>query len=257
MIIQSIRRADDVLSLFSRARSEWTAAEIASALNLTTSTAFNIACTLKQLGFVEQAPDTKKYRLGARLVDLAINLAITLEINQAAAGPLYRLAKETGLTARIICWDQNAVLVTMEAVPNTLGIDLSPQIGPRGAAYCTAPGRAILAFMNAIQVKSYLETTDLVPLTPSTIHDPEALARELGNIRKRGYAVTRGEVSLNLAGLAAPIYNRRGEVNSALSLGGEVKDLLGRRKNRILRQLLEASGEISAMMGYLPDTTAI
>ena len=108
-----------------------------------------------------------------------------------------------------------------------------------------------------VRVHVDLETTDLVALTSRTIHDPESLNRELEMIRKRGYAVTRGEVSPNLAGLAAPIYNRRGEVKAAISLGGEVSDLLGRRKNGVLRQLLEASREISAMMGYLPDTTAI
>ena len=257
MIIQSINRADEVLSLFSQSHPEWSSVEIASALSLKSSTAFNIATTLRQLGFLEQDAKSKRYRLGPRLIDLAINLASTLEINQASAGPLYRLAMESRFTARIVCWDQNAILVTMEAVPNTVGINLSPQIGPRGPAYCTAPGRAILAYIDSDKRRAYLESTDFRALTPKTICDPESLADELDKTRKRGYAVTRGEISQNLAGLAAPINDSQGKVSAAVSLGGEAKDLLGRRRKDLLRQLLAVAREISANMGYLPNTPAL
>ena len=55
---------------------------------------------------------------------------------------------------------------------------------------------------------------------PHTITDPADLARQLGQVRAQGYAVTLGELEIGLDAIAAPVHGRGGEVIAALGISG-------------------------------------
>jgi DNA-binding IclR family transcriptional regulator len=62
-------------------------------------------------------------------------------------------------------------------------------------------------------------------LTGSTVTDPAALAEELAEARRSGYAVEDGEAAIGDAGIAAPVFDRDGVVG-AIGLIGPVERLL-------------------------------
>ncbi len=57
-------------------------------------------------------------------------------------------------------------------------------------------------------------------MTERTIADLPALRRELGGVRRRGYAITVDELEIGLSGVASPVFDGQGEVIAALGLSG-------------------------------------
>jgi len=253
MIIQSVDRALDILSLFSYARPRWGITDIALAMNLPKGTIHNIVSTLDSGGFLKKDEETRKYCLGPKLFSLGTIMGGTLEINQKASGPAHSLAERTGLVCRIAIWDHDAALVTMEVAPRNYKA-LAQRLGPRVAAYCSAIGKSLLAYLTNSEIRVYLDQTELVPFTPNTITREDLLLEELERTRTRGYAINNEEIALGRASVATTIFGSGGRVVGAISQAGTVEQLHGSDKNSIARSLQAAAGEISAAMGHYPAT---
>ncbi|MDE3115266.1 MAG: IclR family transcriptional regulator, partial [Pseudomonadota bacterium] len=168
MNIQSVQRATDIISLFCKSPRRLGITEIAAALTLNKGTAWGLVTTLEQQGFLQQDQDTRKYGVGPKLFELGMVYIGNLDINVKGARHAQNLAARTGLTARIGIFDNGSVLITHLAVPRSEDY-LSHQIGPRTPAYCSAIGKAMLAYMEPAELKEYLRSVELVAPTRGTI----------------------------------------------------------------------------------------
>src|SRR6266568_959736 len=93
---QSLERGLQILSSFSEHRPVLGIADLARAAGLTKSTAHRYVATLAKLGYVVQDPDTRKYSLGPRVIDLGFAALHSMEITRIAAPYLQSLSDETG-----------------------------------------------------------------------------------------------------------------------------------------------------------------
>jgi DNA-binding IclR family transcriptional regulator len=91
-------------------------------------------------------------------------------------------------------------------------------IGTRAPAYCTAAGKAIVAF-SPPDVFEAVVARPLVAFTPFTARGPQGFAREIEEVRQTGVAWTRNEIRMNTLGVAVPIVTEYGKVLGALSCG--------------------------------------
>ena len=90
------------------------------------------------------------------------------------------MAKQTQLLVRIAILDKFSAIVTMDAYPRSQPF-LSRQFGPRTPLYCTALGKALLAYFDPDELKEYLKNVELFPYTQNTITKKEQLIKELKN----------------------------------------------------------------------------
>lgn len=72
--IEALGRGLQVLEVFSEKPPSLTLTEIASAVGLDKSTAFRFVYTLQQLGYLERDPETKRYRLGLKVLRLGFTI---------------------------------------------------------------------------------------------------------------------------------------------------------------------------------------
>ncbi|MCU0596464.1 MAG: IclR family transcriptional regulator [Desulfobacterota bacterium] len=251
MIIQSVDRALEILTLFSYAKPRWGITEIAAAMDLPKGTTHNIVSTLDSAGFLRKDEETRKYCLGPRLFSLGTIMGGTLEINQRALRPAHNLVERTGLMSRVAVWDHDAALLTLEVAPHNYSA-LAQRIGPRVAAYCSALGKSLLAWLTGSEIKAYMDRAQFTPFTPKTIASKEDLLEELERTRKRGYAINNEEIALGRASLAAPVFGRDQRIAGAISQAGDVDQILGSEKDSIVRSLQTTAAEISSAMGYYP-----
>lgn len=256
MAIQSIQKAIDILSLFSIEKPRWGITDIANSLTLPVTTVSSIMATMKELGLLEQDPETRKYGLGSKLFTLGMIVNETLEINQRAAQPAHRLAERTGLICRVAIWDYDAALVTLSAAPRDAQF-LAPRIGPRVAAYCSSIGRTLLAYLDTKELNAYLKKTQLIPLTPHTVTRRDILRKELKQTRELGHAVNNQELSLGRASIAVPIFGSNGNIAAAISLTGSPEKVLESEFENLLSILAITSQEISWEMGYRPESPPV
>jgi IclR family pca regulon transcriptional regulator len=250
---QSLERGLAILALFKPDRPLMGVSEIGRALDLSRSTAHRYVATLAALGYLQQDRESKRYRLGPRVLDLGFSAINSMDIREISAPHLQALSDETGHTVNLAILD-GADIVYIERCrasrPGQREIDLNLHIGARLPAYCTALGKALLAFLPDDRLDAILADLDLVRRGPNTITDEAAFRAELAHIRETGIAVNDEELAYGLRSIAAPISARSGDVVAALNLAvhrsmGLTTDLIARFAPPVRRTAAAISSEIA------------
>jgi DNA-binding IclR family transcriptional regulator len=249
MIIQSVKRATDIISLFTSSQTSLGVTQIAALLGLNKATVWGLITTLEQQGFLQQDTDTLKYGVGPKLFELGMVYVGSLEINAKASRLAHALASRTGLNVRIGIWDGGGVLVTLLALPKT-GDSFSHQLGPRVPAHCSGIGKALLAYLEPDELQAYLSQTELERYTRTTIVSVEKLLKDLESTRERGYAISSEEMVPGLVALAAPIFGKTKKLVGAMSISYSPTNGTSKHVDKVAADLLSTAAEISRQMGY-------
>jgi IclR family pca regulon transcriptional regulator len=218
---QSLARGLAILSTFHSDRPLIGVSELSRGLELSRSTVHRYVATLAKLGYLQQDPDSKRYRLGPKVLDLGFSALNSMDLLEVSAPHLRRLSDETQRTVNVAILDGTDVVYIERcraARPGQQEIDLNLHVGARLPAYCTAMGKAILAFVPEEQLEELIARIDFVPRGPTTLTDPKAFREELVKIRAAGIAINDEELAYGLRSIAAPIYSQSGEVLAALNL---------------------------------------
>ncbi|MBU2509837.1 IclR family transcriptional regulator [bacterium] len=253
MTIQSVKRAIDILSLFSFSQPALGIAEISRMMQLPKPTVHGLVQTLHQEGLLNQDAETRKYSIGLKVVELGALLAGNLKINQIASELVQRLALNTQQNARIAIWNNNTMLITLNLFP-AVEFPQFQQIGPRVPAYCTGIGKAVLSTLTETEMDEYLQQTPLFCFTQETITDREQLIQSLKEIKECGYATEKGEFLSGMGSVAVPVYDLSGKAVGAISLSGTPDILLEKLHPDLASQLIRTGIEVSRRMGYRPET---
>jgi DNA-binding IclR family transcriptional regulator len=97
-------------------------------------------------------------------------------------------------------------VVYVDRVKGTAAVQIDASaLGSRLNAHCSAVGKVLLASLSPAMLEAVIERHGLPALTARTITDRNALDEELANVRRRGFAIERGETIGDVACVAAPI----------------------------------------------------
>lgn len=254
MSIQSVKRASQVLGLFTKAKPRLGSTEISKALGIHKATAQGLVRTLLEEELLCQDPETKKYYLGLKIYELGMVLAGSLEINQKASTLAHQLAVKLNLLVRVSIPYKNDAIVTLDAFPQAQPF-YSQHLGVRFPLYCTSMGKAILAYLNDEEINNYLDITELYGYTPNTITRKDDLLAELETIRKIGYSVNREEHLLSRASIGASIFGAHNRVVGSTCIVGHPDRILGDEMKQIAQKITIMALEVSQAMGYFPNPT--
>src|SRR6516165_4123536 len=218
---QSLERGLAVLRAFTPDRPTLGISELARGLALTRSATHRYVATLATLGYLEQDGPTRKYRLGPRVLDLGFSVLASLDLREVAAPHLRRLTDSTGHTSNLAIRDDTDVIL-IDRVRGRPGryhhLEFTLHVGSRIPAYCSATGKALLAFLPRPDLEQVLERIDLIQRGPRTLTDKRALLAELDQVRRTGIAVNDEELESALRSIAAPVRARSGEVVAAVNV---------------------------------------
>jgi IclR family transcriptional regulator, pca regulon regulatory protein len=255
---QSLERGLRILSEFAESGPVLGIADLSRAVELNRSTTHRYVATLTSLGFLQQDPDTRKYSLGPRVVDLGFAAISSMEITGVAAGHLQVLSDETGCAASMAVLDgADIVYVERRRSRRTAGlaVDLNLHVGSRLPAYCTSMGKVLLAYRDPVALRPLLDRMDLARRGPKTITVREQLVSALAKVRQAGLAVNDEELAPGLRSLAAPIRDRSGHVVAAINVAVHLTTWTMSVESVISRlsgPLLRCAADISHQLGYRP-----
>ena len=100
-----------------------------------------------------------------------------------------------------------ADVVYLDVIESSQRVKLAAAPGQRLPAFCTASGKAILAFLPEDHIKRILER-GMPEYTQNTITSPEAFFENIRHIRERGFAISEQEFEDGINAIAAPICNQ-------------------------------------------------
>jgi len=234
---RSVARAAALLRAVGERPGGAPAAELARATGLSPATAGRFLATLVEEGFLTRRPDDV-YVAGLELARVARAADWTGALVDAARPELDRLAatvRET-VTLSVVRADERDLDLVAQVDPPDLVVR-SHWVGRRFPLHASAAGKLLLAELEHVP-------TPLARLTPATIVDPEALARELDAVRARGWAALVDELEEGLAALAAPVRDPGGRLVAALAVSGPSSRL---DRMAALEPLLAAAAEIERL----------
>jgi len=218
---RSLERGLAILSSFNSDRPLIGVSELSRDLDLSRSTAHRYISTLAQLGYLHQDRESKRYRLGPKVLDLGFSAINSMDVREISAPHLRQLSDETGYTVNLAILDGTDIVYIERcrtSRPGQREIDLNLHVGARLPAYCTAMGKAILAFLPEERCEELIARIDFAPRGPNTVTDPQAFREELARIRASGVALNDEELAYGLRSIASPIRSESGEAVAALNL---------------------------------------
>lgn len=198
---------------------DFSLSELSSAFQVNKSTMHRMLRVLTERGYLRQEEKTGRYLLDWKLLELGAQVTAKVGLLEIASPYMEKLARETGETVNLaVLYGKKVVYIHKVESTHFLRTDL--RVGTAVPSYCSALGKAMLAWQGEEQLEKILRPDDFVSYTPKTITSLEALKTELTQIRKRGYAVDKEEYIPGIICVAAPIFNRQEKVIAAISIAG-------------------------------------
>jgi IclR family transcriptional regulator, KDG regulon repressor len=248
-IIQAVDRALRILELFDEQESEIKITDISERMGLHKSTVHSLLKTLQMHGYIEQNPETGKYKLGMKLFERGNFVIHSLDIRKIAKSHLVHLSGQTGQTAHLVILDGKEG-VYIDKVEGPMAVIRYSRIGRRIPIHSSAVGKALVAFKNAEDLRKMLKDYDYVLQTENTIKNESELLKELECVRKQGYAVDNQENEPGVRCVAAPVRDHAGKVIAAVSLSTLVTRVNDHDFADFIKLLLEETAEMSQKLGY-------
>jgi DNA-binding IclR family transcriptional regulator len=97
------------------------------------------------------------------------------------------------------------------------------------------------------------ETEERKVFTPMTITDLDELREECAQILARGYSLSHGEWTADASGVAAPIFNQRGQMVAALTISGPTQRFTPDKIDKFSNNCIRTGLQISRLLGYNPS----
>lgn len=244
----SVARAFAVLDVLSRQGSNGLSLMgIAKPLQMSKSTTHRYLVTLEQLGAVER-DSQDHFHLGLKMIELAGVTLTENNLHKQGEVLLTELAERTLETVHLAVPSGTEVVYIAKA-DGARSIRMVSYIGARAPMYCTALGKAILAYSPAKLVDQVIRA-GLTPRTPRTITSRRVFLEELEQVRTQGYAVDQEENETGVCCMGSPILDYDRRVIGAISVSGPVERMILARQLEFGPILRETGLRLSRRMGY-------
>jgi DNA-binding IclR family transcriptional regulator len=234
-----LERAMEILGCFDEKHSALTLTQLAQLTKLPMSTCHRIVGTLEDGGFLSKGSD-RKFRVGTKLWTIAQHAPLSERLRESALPTLARLYEETGENVTLAVLDRGQALY----VDRLVGERSIPTISRAGGhlpLHTTGVGKVLLAYQPEKAIEQYL-SRPLPKPTPQSITNPDALRKDLAEVRKNGYSITRQEMTRGSGSIAVPIM-RNGRCVAAV---GVIVHLNRLDINRLVSTLTDAAASIAA-----------
>lgn len=201
----SSMKALQILGALSASNNYMGISELCEITGLSTGTVHRVLQEMVACGFVLKNEEQKRYRCGFSAWFLAQQLQQNDYLQEAAKDEMARLNDLSLETIHLIGLEDNkGVYLAKLNCRNSIG--LRSQVGGKVNLYCSAGGKALLAWQEPAWLENYLATTQFERRTENTLVDPDAFRREMEVIRARGYSLDNREDHDDILCVGAPIF---------------------------------------------------
>ena len=242
--IQSVDRAAALIKAIADSRRPPTVVELAAACGLNRSTAWRLLATLDAHGLIERDPVSQRYSLGYALLRIAAG-ADTDPLVRRAHPVLERLSAVTGETTNLAVARRFSLVYVDQVDPPQV---MAPNwFGRSAPLHATSCGKAYVAFLPPEEQTAVLPKR-LERHTRTTITDRRRLEVELAEVRRKGFAVSVGELEESLFGASAPVLSEQGRPVAIVSVWGTERRLPAARLEEVGARSVAAAAEIKALL---------
>jgi IclR family KDG regulon transcriptional repressor len=222
-------------------------AELSSLIDMPKSSTHRYLATLQELGLAEHK-NSGHFYLGTKVIELAGSFLVNSDLRNESQAVLNELAEKTGETIHLAV-PSGTEVVYIAKVESTHALGMFSHIGARLPMYCTALGKAILAFSNEKQLHAIL-AEPLTQRTQNSITSVKELKEEIDRIRLRGYAIDNEENEIGIRCVGAPIFDYTTIPIAAISISAPRERMDNERLTLLGSMVREATQIVSRRKGF-------
>ncbi|ABD56428.1 IclR family transcriptional regulator [Jannaschia sp. CCS1] len=213
--MSSATKTLELLAHFTTARPEIGLSAMCRLAGRDKATTYRHLQSLEEVGFVEQNPTNKMYRLGPALLQLAQTREATVPRKAAAEAALARLANATGETSHVSVLSGSTVyaLASCESHSHSTRVIIDVDILP---LHATGSGLCALAFGPSELMDVVGDAPEVfTPRTPAT---GAQVARAVAQTRDTGFAQSDRHYGEDTHSISAPIFDQTGHYAGAVTV---------------------------------------
>ncbi|MFO1306298.1 MAG: IclR family transcriptional regulator [Burkholderiales bacterium] len=246
--VPGLRRGLLVLETLASEGRPMSVGEIGKRIGLTRSSMFRLAYTLQHMGFVEEVPETKALKLGARVLNIGYAYLASQTLIEVARPELEALRDRTSVSSHLAILDRGEILY-LSCIQTKSGFLSTMNVGTRLPAYATPMGWLLLGDRTAAQIAELYPTRGFAPLTDQTPRNAGELMQRIAQAASAGYAISHGAVEAGGSSIAAPVRDREGRVVAAIDISAPDSAFdLAKFETRDVPEVVAAANRISARL---------
>jgi len=253
--LRTVQRALRMMEWVAARGSNPTVREVTRTLGFNPATGYHLVNTLTASGYLVKGDD-RRLQLGPKVASLHQAFLQRQQSARSILPLLEDLSTRTGETAYLSTWIRGEVvlqaIVEGSATLRVTGL----YVGLRGAAYCRASGKAILAYLPPAERAAYLAGAPFPARTPKSLTGRRALEQSVAQVRVRGYAIDDQEFEPGVCCVGAPYFDSDSVVRGAITVAMPSSRFAASR-TVVCRLTKEAAAKASVLLGYRStDSTA-
>jgi DNA-binding IclR family transcriptional regulator len=220
--VAAVDRAFAVLAAWDDDKPTLSLADLAARTGFYKSTILRLIASLERAGFVRRLADGR-YQIGPAPLWFAGVYQRSFRLADIVLPVLRRLAADTGETASFYVRD-GAGRVCLHRVEGEHAVRAVVREGDRLPLGRGAAGRVLLAFAGAA-------------------------GADYDTVRAQGYAISAGEVTADVASIAAPVFGADGALGGAVNLSGPANRIAAAAQAPLIAATRAAAAELTRMLG--------
>jgi DNA-binding IclR family transcriptional regulator len=249
--IRAVERALNILLCFSMQTPELSMTQISEQVGLHKSTVHRLLATLERMRFVQRDPVTSMYRPGIRLLQMAYLTMEHNDLSRIALPFMRQLGEQHRETIDLSVLDDSDVVFT-EVVESQQRVKLAAAKGQRLPAFCTASGKAIMAFLSKEKVQAILDRgltryTEYSPCSSNEVWEYLAVAKQ------DGFSISEQELEEGINAVSAPIFDAAHHPIASIAIAGPAYRLTKQRMIEIGPDIVAACEKISKELQMASD----
>ena len=223
--------------------------ELAQKLMTSKATTYRFLQTMKSLGYVTQEEEADKYSLTLKLFELGAKSLEHVDILALAEKEMRAITEQTNETVHLGALDEDTIIY-LHKIESSHSLRMHSRVGRRNPIYSTAIGKILLSESSDAVVRSRMKDVTFKKSTCKTLENVEQLFVELAVAKQQHFAEDNEEQEPGLYCMAAPIYDRFGNILYGISISLPTVRFDEERKSYYIQLLHNAGRSISEQLGF-------
>lgn len=223
LFVQSLQKGLALLEAFSRQPGELSLNELAALSGIDRSSAQRMAHTLLKLGYLERGMNGRGYTPGRRILDRGFDFLRSRPLVERASPVINELQRNTGERVDLSLFDGTTIVYALrrQSKRETFFATL---VGRRLPSSNTSGGRACMAQLPREEAAQLLARSEIRPVTPKTILDPDVIMARIDLARREGFSVAQEEMLIGEVVVGAAIVDHAGRPVGAVHISGSLSE---------------------------------
>ncbi len=247
--VPGLSRGLAIMELISENPDGYTQMAIAEKLSLPISSVARITLQLESTGWLRRDPKTRAFSLTMKMLMTGQRALFDRDLIGLAL-PEMRALRDKWSDTVVLGVLHETEIVALESCAGKRLFRYSIDAGHRSPIHCTAPGKAIAAFLPDEERNQLISGIKFTRYNERTIKNATSFRQELKLVREKGYSTDNGEQYNGIYCVGSTLINRNSYPVASIWITGPVENISISDIPRIGKDFRDAAARISAILGH-------